>query len=202
MFFTLTNSKKKIPKKSKIQNDLYQITAAPDRYTYLPQSCEASARSSSAFLFAICRLNLRISKRFFPTARSGDVSNNLGAVFADDGIPLRFNISSSISKYITFQAVGIPWESQILRHTSRLFCFYLLRLSKSKTRLANVQCARRCRETSSTPVQAPKVSPGNWQQIKGYKGQHWNSFSFLRTWDMWKIMKMNMKSSATHPCFP
>lgn len=167
---------------------------------YLPQSSEASARSSSAFLFAICRLNLRISKGYIPRARSGDVSNNLGAVFADDGIPLHF-IYQALSSYFSFQAVGIPWESQILRHTSCVVCFFLLRLSKSKTRLANVQCARRCRETSSTPVQAPNVSTGNCQQIKGCKGQHWNSFSFLRTLDTWKIVKMNMKSSATHPCF-
>lgn len=109
MFFTLTNSKK-IPKKSKIQNDLYQITAAPDRYTYLPQSCEASARSSSAFLFAICRLNLRVSKRFFPTARSGDVSKTRGPFLQMMGF-LCILIYIKHFEVFYFSSCGNPMES-------------------------------------------------------------------------------------------
>ncbi len=172
LFFTLYN-----------QKDLYQITAAPERYMQLPKLFWGI--SAFQLCLSLCNLplqpqdfgrliNVENFQNVWPTARSGDVSKTW-----------RPRIMGF--RYIEMLSIlQVPWES-------------LLRLSKSKTRLATVQYARRCRETLSTPVQAPNVSSGNWLQTKGYKGQDWNSFSFLRTWERWKWTCNHQL--ATHPCF-
>ena len=50
-----------------------------------------------------------------------------GPSFANDGIPLHFNIYQAFRSILLFklwESHGIPWESQILRHTSCVVCFF------------------------------------------------------------------------------